>query len=108
MGDTANAVADFEEALRLTRLASDDQGVSLSELGFAYLRQMRLLKGVDFLKAGADVLAKQKETKPGFYVRALRKLAFGYAVTGRLGLAYRTRAEARLFALQRGLFDQIR
>ena len=101
-------MADFEEALRLTRLEEGDEGVSLSELGFAYLHQMRLFKGVEHLKAGADLLAEQRKTKPGFYVRAMRKLAFGYAVTGRFGLAYRARAEARAFAAQRGLFDQIR
>jgi len=108
MGDTANAVADFEEALRLTRKEKGDEGVSLSELGFAYLHQMRLFKGRENLKAGAESLAQQKEAKPGFYVRAMRKLAFGYFVTGRWDLAFKARAEAREFAAQRGLFDQIR
>jgi hypothetical protein len=108
LGRTTSAVSDYEEALRLTRLDGSDEGISLSELGFAYLYQMRLFKGVDYLQAGVELLTRQKDAKPGFYVRAMRKLAFGYVLTGRPLMAWQVRKEAKAFAQTRGLFDQVR
>lgn len=58
--------------------------VALSEFGFAYLHQIRLFKGFEFPKAGADTLERQKEANPGPCVRAMRKLAVGYTLTVRL------------------------
>ncbi len=111
LGQTTRAVEDYEEALRRRHIenAADGQiGESMSELGFAYLRQMRLFKGRELLEKGAALMEKEKSASPGFYARGLRKLAIGYASTGRPWKAYESLAESRDIARKGQLFDQLR
>jgi len=110
LGETNRAVEAFEEALRRrhTENAPEGQiGESMSELGYAYLFQMRFFKGREFLEEGTRLMRARKDTAPGFYVRALRKLAVGYAITGKFWMASETLAAATTLAREKELFDQL-
>ena len=57
-------------------------GEAMSELGYAYLRQFRLRRGLDFCREGVHFL--RKAGRPGFLARGLRKLSVAYLSNGRL------------------------
>lgn len=111
LGETTRAVDDFKEALRRRyeeKAGGGQIGESMSELGFAYLRQMRLFKGRQLLEEGVKLLEEEKDSRSGFYARGLRKLAVAYAVTGRPIKAYEALTTSRKVATQKQLFDQLR
>ncbi len=102
------AVEDYERVLRMRqRSGSEDAviGEALSELGYGYLFEGKLLKGCAYLKEGVQLLGTAKRI--GFLVRAKRKLAVAHLVTGHPALAYNELQEARQLARQHGVFDQL-
>jgi len=56
-------------------------GEALSELGFAQMLNGNSRQGVDFMEHGLELL--NGEPPSGFTIRAMRKLAIGYARRGR-------------------------
>ena len=106
----SQAVADYEEVVRLRQGSNFDDGAlgeGLSELGFGYLCQGRFSKGVQYMEKGTALLLRGGQ-REGFTARALRKLALGYLITGRLAQARDTRSRAREVALSVHANDQIR
>ena len=104
----SQAVADYETVYRIRQNngASDNKiGEALSELGFGYLCQGKLRKGRGYCEKGVRLLRGTES--PGFLVRALRKLAIIYLVTGHLHKAYETWTKARQITSARGIFDQL-
>lgn len=104
------ATRDYEEVLRLRRLsgASDGKiGEALSELGFGYLFCLRLIRGRELLEEGVKLLSRG-DSRIGFLIRAKRKLAIAYMVTGNISRARKERQEALSLARQQGIYDQIR
>ncbi|MDP1547865.1 MAG: hypothetical protein Q8L87_17795 [Anaerolineales bacterium] len=110
LGSISAAVADYEEVVKLRkRSAAPDSAVgeALSELGYGYLFQLRFLRGRSLLEEGVRLLSNGS-SRPGFLIRARRKLAVSYALTGHLWKAKEEFHEARTLAMQHGVFDQIR
>lgn len=108
LGNASRAVEDYEAVLQLRQKAGEDAGrigEALSELGFGYLRQGRLLKGRDYLEQGVRLLASSDRVE--FLVRAREKLAVGYAVTGRILKARQAWQEARQLAAQAGMLGRL-
>lgn len=110
LGAVWAAVADYEEVLRQRQkaAASDSAiGEALSELGYGYLFQLRLWRGRSLLEEGVRLLSVSNR-RPGFLIRARRKLAAAYALTGHPQRARQELQAARDLALIHGVFDQIR
>jgi tetratricopeptide (TPR) repeat protein len=106
LGHPWRACADYEEVVRLREAIADNPkelGEALSELGYGYLRAGKLLAGRHYLEKGVDLLAGGQ----GFLVRAKKKLAIAYAVTGHPFRAKKELEEARTIAEGLGIFDQI-
>lgn len=104
------AVADYEEVLRRRQkaAASDSAiGEALSELGYGYLFQLRLWHGRSLLEEGVRLLSVS-DPRPGFFVRARRKLAAAYALTGHPKRARQELQAAHDLARIHGVLDQIR
>ena len=104
---TASAVRDYETVLKLREQANDTPariGEAMSELGFGYLMQRKYKQAIGMLANGVQMLAPKPS---GFLVRAKKKLALAYLVTGRLRLAAREAGEARAMAADLAMFDQI-
>ena len=94
-------MADYEEVVRVRRANDEDDGAvgeALSELGFGYLCQGRFRKGVQFMEEGTSMLVGSS-ARIELTARALRKLAMGYFVTGRIRQARETRAVAHEFVM---------
>jgi hypothetical protein len=110
LGAIGRAVDDYETVLRHRRHSGENDasiGEALSELGYGYLFQLRLWRGLSHLKEGVRLLESDK-IRPGFLIRATRKLAVAYAVTGHPFKARETLRAARDLAQQHGVWDQIR
>lgn len=110
LGSIAAAVADYEEVVNhRRRSAAPDSAVgeALSELGYGYLFQLRFVRGRSLLEEGVRLLSTAS-SRPGFLIRARRKLAVAYALTGNLLKAKDEFHQARALAMQHGVFDQIR
>lgn len=108
LGRTTEAIEDYKEVLkqRDERSASDSSiGEALSELGFGYLRQGHLLKGLRYTENGVRYM--RDGATPGFLARGLRKLSLAYLANGKLIKAYDTWQECKKIALRHGTFDQI-
>lgn len=104
----SEAVSDYEVVLTLRQQKSAPDnaiGEALSELGFGYLYQGRLLKGLDYCEKGVELLRTAEIS--GFLVRALKKLAIAYLITGRPVKAYETWMEVKQLADETGAFDQL-
>lgn len=102
------AVDDHKEALRLLENSRADEGrigAALSDLGYAYLFTGNFFKGRRYLVEAVCML--QNVAQSGFLVRAKKKLAVAYAVTGQLGRAKQERDEANRIAHEKGILDQI-
>lgn len=99
----------YETALRL-RIDGDAGrhrlGEAVSELGFAYLMVGRLFKGRQMLEQGVQLLSDAPER--GFLLRAQRKLAVAYTLTGRIQAASRLKSNIRREAARTTHFDQSR
>lgn len=104
------AVHDYETVLRSrtdARASPAAIGEAMTELGFGYLYQRRLIRARDLLKEGV-ALMKSAPGRSGFLVRGMRKLAIAYALTGHAFKAREVLAEARQLAHQSGALDQLR
>ena len=104
------AVRDYEVVLKQRQNAGKPEasiGEALSELGYGYLFQLRLWRGRSLLEEGVRLL-RNHPTRSGFLIRATRKLAVAYAVTGELGKARQTIKDARDLAKEHRVFDQVR
>lgn len=108
-GRFSEAVADYKQVLDHRVAAGAPVGTigeAMSELGYGYLRQWRLRKGLEYCRIGVEHL-EQGTSAPGFLVRALKKLAFAYIVNGRLLKARGSIVRARFLANQSRSFDQL-
>lgn len=108
MGRITEAIEDYKEVLRIRELENAPErsiGEALSELGFGYLRQGRIVKGLHYCEDGVQHL--RSDARAGFLARGLRKLAIAYLTNGRLIKAYDTWQEARTVAYQHRAFDQL-
>lgn len=104
------AVDDYEEVLRGRMKAGASEsaiGEALSELGYGYLFQLRFWRGRSLIEEGVRLLSTCNP-RPGFLIRAQRKLAVAYALTGHPKRAREVLATARDLARTHGVFDQIR
>ena len=110
MGAISAAVHDYQEVLRRRRAAAapdDAIGEALAELGFGYLFQLRLWRGRSFLEEGVRLMTAST-TRPGFLVRAMKKLAVAYAVTGHPFRSRDVLLSARAIARDHAVYDQDR
>jgi tetratricopeptide (TPR) repeat protein len=104
------AVRDYEEVLKQRQQAGSSDaaiGEALSELGYGYLFELRLWQGRSMLEEGVRLL-RSHPARSGFLIRATRKLAAAYAVTGDLRRARQTLQDARDLAKKHGVRDQVR
>jgi tetratricopeptide (TPR) repeat protein len=102
------AVDDYRLTLDLKEKSNATPGQigeALSELGFGYLFLGRWLKAVDYMERGVKLLEQMPPS--GFLVRAKRKLAYAYRLTGRLSKARELRAETEQIALTLKTLDQM-
>ncbi len=108
LGHFFKAVDDYRTTLELREKSDAPEtqiGEALSELGFGYLFLGRWIKAVNCLERGVKML---EQTPPsGFLVRAKRKLAIAYRVTGRLTKARELKAEADRLAMSIKALDQM-
>lgn len=108
LGRFFKAVDDYRTTLELREKSDAPEtqiGEALSELGFGYLFLGRWIKAVNCLERGSKML---EQTPPsGFLVRAKRKLAIAYRVTGRLTKARELKAEADRLAMSIKALDQM-
>lgn len=107
VGRLSEAVQDYEEVLRLrthANASASSIGEALSELGFGYLRQGRIVKALDYCKSGVEHL--REGGRAGFLARGLKKLSLTYLANGRLIAAYEARKEACAIAARHGALDQ--
>lgn len=110
LGAVWSAVKDYEDVLRRRRDAGAPDsaiGEALAELGYGYLFQLRFSRGCSLLEEGVRILASS-DVRSGFLVRAKRKLAVGYALTGHPWRARDELEDARALARKHGIYDQIR
>jgi hypothetical protein len=104
------AVDDYEAVLRRRQSAGASEsaiGEALSELGYGYLFQLHFWRGRSLIEEGVRMLPTGNP-RPGFLIRAQRKLAVAYALTGHPKRAREVLATARDLARTHGVFDQIR
>ncbi len=109
-GLISEAIEDYEEVVRLRSdgIHSPGQlGEAESELGYAYLSQLRFRRGLQFCEEGVRKM-RSDVRRAGFLVRGLRKLSVAYAANGRLLAAYEVRREAEGLARASAAYDQIR
>lgn len=101
------ALTDYEKVAEARRdQGGGPYGESLSELGYAMLLSGRVGQGIDLMERGLDLL--HKEPPSGFQVRAMRKLAIGYARGARIIRALEVASAAHDLAVKIGAYDQIR
>jgi tetratricopeptide (TPR) repeat protein len=81
-------------------------GEALNEWGYALLKRGEKRQGIELMEAGLEFLQNGKPS--GFRVRAMRKLAEGYARCWKFRLALDLAAEAHEVAVAIGAYDQIR
>jgi len=108
-GRIFEAIEDYEEVLRLRDNGNHSPGQigeAESELGYGYLSQWRLHKGLELCEEGVNKMRSEPERK-GFLVRGLRKLSVAYAANGRLLAAYETRRVASALSRAAGTYDQL-
>ncbi len=104
------AVKDYELVLHDRQKSAASEGAigeAMSELGFGYLFQLRFWKGRSLLEEGVSLLSTSN-TRQGFLIRAQRKLAVSYFLTGHPKRAREILADARALAQDHGVLDQIR
>ncbi|MCP4548493.1 MAG: hypothetical protein GY835_18715 [bacterium] len=100
-----SAVKDYNEVVKLRKRKGDASlGEALAELGFAYVRQGRVLKGRQIIE---DAVTKFPPGNSGFLIRAKKKLAVACALSGCPRRAWELRSEARRLAEESGALDQM-
>jgi tetratricopeptide (TPR) repeat protein len=80
-------------------------GEALSELGYAEMLNWNLTQGITHMEQGLALL--NEEPASGFTIRAMRKLAYGYARAGRVVSALDLSNDAYHLAVKLGAYDQI-
>lgn len=109
LGDFTTAIEDYDAVLHMRRGEGESEGrigEAESELGFAYLRKRSFGTGLRYLESGVQHLVNGGGGA-GFIVRAKRKLAAGYIVTGKFDHALSELSEAYQLAQDNRLDDQI-
>jgi hypothetical protein len=104
------AVNDYESVLRMRQKIGASEGAvgeAMSELGYGYLFQFRFWKGRALIEEGVRLLSTSN-SRPGFLVRAQRKLSVSYWLTGHPRRARDVLVEAHGLARTHGVLDQIR
>jgi tetratricopeptide (TPR) repeat protein len=108
LGAYQKAIEDYEAVVEERRVAgasAADLGQALSELGYGYLFRLRFGRARSLMEEGVRLLTGPN-TRTGFLIRAKRKLAIGYYLTGHFASARRTMAEARSLATEHQVHDQ--
>lgn len=106
MGHSDAALSDYARVVDLRKVRGGPAyGEALSELGFALLLAGHRAKGLDHMEEGLSLLKAAPAS--GFQVRAMRKLAAGYARCGKFGAALDTAAQAHDLADELGTRDQV-
>lgn len=107
LGRVTEAISEYDAVLKIRQknAASDASiGEAMSELGFGYLRQWNLPKGLQYCKEGVALM--RKGASAGFLARGLRKLSFAYLVNGKLLKAHDAWHDSKKVASKYGAFDQ--
>ncbi|MGR3318106.1 MAG: tetratricopeptide repeat protein [Candidatus Anammoxibacter sp.] len=107
LGRVTEAISEYDAVLKIRQrnTASDTSiGEAMSELGFGYLRQWNLPKGLQYCEEGVALM--RKGVSAGFLARGLKKLSFAYLVNGKLLKAYDAWHENKKVAFKYGAFDQ--
>ena len=107
MGLKEASIRDYQRVVDLRRERDDaSYGEALSELGYAYVRFGNPRQGVALMEQGLECLNRVPAS--GFHVRAIRKLAIGYARCRKFASALDRAVEAHDMAEKLGTLDQIR
>ena len=107
LGRVTEAISEYDAVLKIRhkKAASDASiGEAMSELGFGYLRQWNLPKGLQYCKEGVALM--RSGASAGFLARGLRKLSLAYLVNGKLLKAHDAWHESKKVASKYGAFDQ--
>lgn len=109
VGDKEGAIEDYRRALQLRQSVEGAEqaaiGESMSELGFALVRNGRSREGLDLMERGLELMMTGPIT--GFVVRARRKLGGAYAMAGAPRRALGELAAAYQVAVDCGMADQV-
>jgi tetratricopeptide (TPR) repeat protein len=106
-GNLDAAVNDYQAVVLQTREKGPSAyGDALSELGYAQMLKGNVRQGICHMEEGLELL--NKEQASGFTIRAMRKLALGYARRGAFVRALDLSASAYDLAMELGAYDQIR
>lgn len=106
MGHLAAAIADYRSVAESRReRGGAGYGEALSELGYAEMLNWNLKEGITHMEQGLELLKSQPAD--GFAIRAMRKLAYGYARAGRLPSALDLSNDAYELADELRAYDQI-
>jgi len=108
MGQRRQGIEQFELALASREKSKTalpyEVGQAMSELGFAYLRAFRPLKGLEFCERSIPLL--RTTDNQGHLARGLRKLCWAYRLNCRMNKAHSTYAEWASLVHDNGLYDQ--
>jgi tetratricopeptide (TPR) repeat protein len=105
--NTEAAIDDYSAVARARQhLADGTYGEALSELGHALVIAGRRKEGLAAMERGVELL--KNDPRPGFDIRALRKLAIGYAKSLDFSGAVDSAIAAHDKAMAIGAFDQVR
>jgi tetratricopeptide (TPR) repeat protein len=107
MGLKEASIRDYQQVVDLRREGDNASfGEALSELGYAHVLFGNPKQGVALMEQGLDRLNQAPAS--GFHVRAIRKLAIGYARCWKFSSALDRAVEAHDMAQRLGALDQIR
>jgi len=106
MGRPDAALTDYRRVVELRKdRGGTAYGEALSQCGYALLKTGQKQRGVTQMEEGLELLKSGQPS--GFQVRAMRKLAEGYARSWKFSAALDLDAEAYDLALTIGAHDQI-
>jgi hypothetical protein len=106
MGHLSAAIADYATVAESRREQGGvAYGEALNELGYAQMLNWNMKQGISSMERGLELLNQQPPS--GFTIRAMRKLALGYARGGRLLSAADLSVAAYDLAFKLGAYDQI-
>jgi tetratricopeptide (TPR) repeat protein len=104
--NTDAAIEDYKAVARERKPLEDGTfGEALTELGHALIIAGRAREGLNDLERGVELM--KRYPRPGFEIRGIRKLAVGYARTGRFIKALDAAIAAYDKAIESGARDQI-
>lgn len=108
LGEIGEAISEYRAVLQLRQSFGANPatiGEAMSELGYAYLKDLQFRKGLSYCEEGVNLL--RHGTRPGFLVRGLKKLTVAYLCNRKLKKAYDAKREANKIAAEHGTFDQL-